>query len=488
MTSSLLGFFSAAAKAVAPAPFRPTPEDPSPVSASSMNKKLQEMRERELEKRRAKQAQSGMLQQSDSDLKRANSGPATQQDGIFAQQAGSSAGSSAAQQPVQGTSATTATVGAAAAASTAGPASNTQQQQQQQQQQQSAAPVGPAGGAPATAFGDAPATNSAGAASAAAVARSEAERQAAVEHQQREHAAPVSPMSGQNVNELERELMGRGVSTSYDPNEGRPDPREIDLSDMRVFLHRPCPKGKQIQCFIRREKGGLMKQNRKYFLYLQDGNRFLLAAKKRKRKKSSNYLISSTEGDLARASDAYFGKVRSNFMGTEFSIYDHGRNPTKIPGKDDGASAMMDLRKELGCIFYDTNILGSKGPRKMRVVVPTVDGSGNATVFQPTSDKHSLAAAYKANEAHQDLITLRNKQPVWNDTSHAYVLNFSGRVTMASVKNFQLISPDVDADYIILQFGRTGRDTFTMDVQYPLSPYQAFAIVLSSFDSKLACE
>jgi hypothetical protein len=32
----------------------------------------------------------------------------------------------------------------------------------------------------------------------------------------------------------------------------------------------------------------------------------------------------------------------------------------------------------------------------------------------------------------------------------AYVLNFNGRVTMASVKNFQLIDPD-DQEAIILQ-------------------------------------
>ena len=43
-------------------------------------------------------------------------------------------------------------------------------------------------------------------------------------------------------------------------------------------------------------------------------------------------------------------------------------------------------------------------------------------------------------------------------------------------------------DYIILQFGKTGKDSFTMDYQYPLSALQAFGIVLSSFDAKLACE
>ena len=53
----------------------------------------------------------------------------------------------------------------------------------------------------------------------------------------------------------------------------------------------------------------------------------------------------------------------------------------------------------------------------------------------------------------------------------AYVLNFNGRVTMASVKNFQLVDPE-DQENVLLQFGRVGKDVFNMDYQWPLSPLQ----------------
>lgn len=43
-----------------------------------------------------------------------------------------------------------------------------------------------------------------------------------------------------------------------------------------------------------------------------------------------------------------------------------------------------------------------------------------------------------------------NKPPRWNDSVGAYVLNFNGRVTMASVKNFQLIDPE-DHGTVLLQ-------------------------------------
>jgi tubby-related protein 1 len=38
-----------------------------------------------------------------------------------------------------------------------------------------------------------------------------------------------------------------------------------------------------------------------------------------------------------------------------------------------------------------------------------------------------------------NLIELHNKTPVWNDDTQSYVLNFHGRVTQASVKNFQIV-------------------------------------------------
>ena len=57
--------------------------------------------------------------------------------------------------------------------------------------------------------------------------------------------------------------------------------------------------------------------------------------------------------------------------------------------------------------------------------------------------------------------------------------------TMSSVKNFQLFS-DATGEDTVLQFGRVGKEKFTMDVTYPLSPVQAFAIVLASMDKKMA--
>jgi hypothetical protein len=84
------------------------------------------------------------------------------------------------------------------------------------------------------------------------------------------------------------------------------------------------------------------------------------------------------------------------------------------------------------------------------------------------------------------LLALQNRPPWWNLELGAFVLNFGGRVSVASVKNFQLCDKN-DQEHIMLQFGRIqGRHSFTMDYQHPLTAVQAFAIAISSLQSKIS--
>lgn len=64
------------------------------------------------------------------------------------------------------------------------------------------------------------------------------------------------------------------------------------------------------------------------------------------------------------------------------------------------------------------------------------------------------------------MIVLHNKAPKWNEQLHAYCLNFGGRVTEASVKNFQLVG-EGDADRVVLQFGKVQfRINFFIGIPY----------------------
>jgi hypothetical protein len=176
---------------------------------------------------------------------------------------------------------------------------------------------------------------------------------------------------------------------------------------------------------------------------------------------------------------------------------------------------------EEGAITYTANLLGNR-PRIMDVCIPKVspegvagaewkryldsvdDEEGGSSNRMLTCFKQFQARAENPVQGEQDednivpadddyvppddfgLLALQNRPPWWNLELGAFVLNFGGRVSVASVKNFQLCDKN-DQEHIMLQFGRIqGRHSFTMDYQHPLTAVQAFAIAISSLQSKIS--
>lgn len=89
----------------------------------------------------------------------------------------------------------------------------------------------------------------------------------------------------------------------------------------------PGSREAAVQCRIVRDKSS--KLYPRYQLLLESGTSFLMSARKRKKSKSSNYILSFDENDTARFSANFAGKVRANFLGTEFTVYDNRQKPTK---------------------------------------------------------------------------------------------------------------------------------------------------------------
>ena len=79
--------------------------------------------------------------------------------------------------------------------------------------------------------------------------------------------------------------------------------------------------------------------------------------KKRKWNRTSNYLMSLNEKNPDTKTPGYIGKLRANFMGTQFQIYDSGLNP------DSKGANEQTIRKELGWIFYVSYYIGIKFTR-----------------------------------------------------------------------------------------------------------------------------
>jgi len=198
----------------------------------------------------------------------------------------------------------------------------------------------------------------------------------------------------------------------------------------------------------------------------------MMSAKK-KGGTSPHYLISHKKDEIKKNSKFFIGKLRGNFNKSEYNIYDTGKNPKKT-------SNSSEYRENLGAILYESSSVGVKGPRKMRVMVPEVMQNGDIVKFKPSSKNDGIVGNVKNNRM-DGIRVLENKKPKWNERNQAYVLDFNGRVEKPSVKNFQLVDPR-DEDDVIMQFGKVTDDTFNLDLEWPLSPYQAFCIALTSFE------
>ncbi|KAI5733678.1 hypothetical protein M8J76_014602 [Diaphorina citri] len=253
-----------------------------------------------------------------------------------------------------------------------------------------------------------------------------------------------------------------------------PDPIEMQgevVGNLERFVLEPAAQKVSYKCRITRDRKGVDRGlYPTYFLHLERdyGKKiFLLAGRKRKKSTTSNYLISTDPTDLSRKGESFVGKLRSNLLGTQFTVYDNGSSRRRVNIFD--RDEQVKVRQELAAIIYDTNVLGFKGPRKMTVLIPGMTQSYERVSITPLEISETLIECWNSKNM-DNIIELHNKTPTWNEDTQSYVLNFHG------------------PEYIVLQFGRTSEDVFTMDYRYPLCPLQAFSIALSSFDSKLACE
>ncbi|KAG0500302.1 hypothetical protein HPP92_000374 [Vanilla planifolia] len=292
-----------------------------------------------------------------------------------------------------------------------------------------------------------------------------------------------------------------------------------------ISVKQPGSRGDALQCFIKRNRS-----SQTFYLYvglteaLTDNGKFLLAARKCRRATCTEYIISIDANNVSKGSSTYVGKLRSNFLGTKFTVYDshppHSgaavskSRSTRLVGSKQISPRIPAGNYQVARITYELNVLGSRGPRRMHCVMdsipisamepggaaPTpidfpqysIDSFSPIPFFRSKSQTDSLSN--HSSDQKEPKLILKNKAPRWHEQLQCWCLNFRGRVTVASVKNFQLVASEEngpsarDLDKVILQFGKVGKDLFTMDYTYPISAFQAFAICLSSFDTKIACE
>ncbi|CAM8988336.1 unnamed protein product [Rhodiola kirilowii] len=307
-----------------------------------------------------------------------------------------------------------------------------------------------------------------------------------------------------------------------------------DISGILTFpisLKQPGPRESLIQCYIKRNRN-----DQTYHLYLSltsalvENGKYLLSARRCRRGTSTEYIISLRAEENMKKCETFIGKLRANFFGSKFTIFDAqppytGAEVTKS-STTRAALRQISPRVSVGSysvaqISYDSNSLGGRGPRKMRCVFDTLPSSSiERGGVAPTQTEFSLRHLNQSpstifgcskssnistslDNSKDEALVLMSKSPRWHGQLQCWCLNFHGRVTIASVKNFQLVAiqpyqptypptvvplTDEYQERTFVQFGKIGKDLFTMDYRFPISAFQAFAVCLSSFASNISCE
>ena len=310
-------------------------------------------------------------------------------------------------------------------------------------------------------------------------------------------SAPTSRSYTENNNFVSSSTKSneREISANRDLGVTTVDAAYSIPTPISLVMVAPAPVGTRnnqlTKCLIIREKESfnplnMTKMYPTYQLILEETNSVILIAKKMNMNKTSNYhIFDMTRGhvssNLTKKSGNYIGKLRAkNFQRTEYALLTQNTD-----SKEEIAGIVFD---RFG--IYDQLKEGTQ-PRKISVIVPELDKNQCPIPFLPTT---KVDASYKANKdessdtslvdllkssEYGNMYVFESKDPVYEKGN--YRLNFNGRVTVASVKNFQLVPP-TNINNIVCQFGKIGAEHFHLDYKSPLNAIQAFALALCQFN------
>ncbi|KAL0230180.1 hypothetical protein PCE1_003742 [Barthelona sp. PCE] len=276
-------------------------------------------------------------------------------------------------------------------------------------------------------------------------------------------------------------------------------PEPEDRDGLRIFMNSVVPEGVTFRCTIIREKKGFIKTKNTFFLYSEMTKSFLCGAQERSGQTSTNIVFSVDKQDISRDSEYFLGKLRRHLFSKNFVLYDDGENPEtmrKVHAKLRKSPQEIhniieaEARTELGLFCYtrsaNKGIMSSPEPVANEIFLP------NSRLFRPTHDITDESMGQSLYQFWDDRKNGRQvnesqcmhfvtREPIWNAEYHAFSLDFKGRVSEGSVKNFQLVSANNPTGNSILQFGKTSSDSFVLDFGYPFTPMQAFGLATSVF-------
>jgi len=193
-------------------------------------------------------------------------------------------------------------------------------------------------------------------------------------------------------------------------------------------------------------------------LYLEDGNVFSACAAR----SGQDWIIYS---ELSRGPNSALARLRKNSDGTFTLVRQRGSS--------------KPASEEMMHVAHGTHTIDDVCPvTTMTVTIPNSQGTEREVPAGALSRTRSSVN-------HLPPQVLVSKLPTWDARAESWTLQFNGRCTLASSRNFQLQESAAPAASEkkgpVLLYGKMDQNDFTMDYQQPLSMLQAFAACLSSW-------
>lgn len=230
-----------------------------------------------------------------------------------------------------------------------------------------------------------------------------------------------------------------------------------DRTELLYFLLSRLEKEKTLKCNI-------LINNNSFILY-SNKQKFILCAKEEFSVFHKNFLIYMSR-DFSDTS--IIAKLHSYNNKNEFILYDTGTSPSKLKNMNDENKNKNNLRRYLLQIKF----LNNKKFDHFIVYLPKDDYFGNKNFNIDVNHKDKL------NEGDFNKIDVyENVLPKFDFNLHNFVNSFSNRVQEKSKFNFKIVNEGKKS----IECGKVNDLNYILDISYPFSPLEAFAIALSIF-------
>ena len=232
--------------------------------------------------------------------------------------------------------------------------------------------------------------------------------------------------------------------------------KNFEEKQLLYFILSRLDKNKTLKCNI-------LLNNNNYILY-SNTNKFILSAKKSNTLFHKNLLI-YTKREFANSS--IIAQLHSYSHKKEFILYDNGINPSNIKIIND------EYKNNLRRYLLQIKFLADTKFEHFLIYLPKDDyfSNNNYNIDKNLKDKLN-------NKKLNNIIILENSIPKFDFYLNKFVDNFNDRVKEKSKFNFKIMNESKRA----IECGKVNDLNYTLDISYPFSPLEAFAIAISIFD------